>query len=86
MRDNMDGPKHWNIELEQIGPYYLTLAAWQPDSQFPPTYEIGVRIGKDFTLIQFSMPSLKAWNIAKKVIAKGGSLNTLQRIMERLDN
>jgi hypothetical protein len=73
------------IDEARISDIYLTLATWQPHQEYPKSYEIGFRSRYGFVLIQFRMPSRKAWDIVKRLTAKGRFPDKIQKVLDRLE-
>lgn len=72
------------IDCAIVNRICLTLATW--DTGFGPSYEIGFRYGDgDFQLIQWSgiSPS-KAWDIVKRLTAKGHSPERIMRVLDKI--
>lgn len=76
-------PKSVQLDRATIGETFLTLATW--DTGYGPSPEIGVRQNGGFTLVQWRrMPHAKAWEIAKRMAAKGRDARDIQRVLDRL--
>lgn len=73
------------LDKEFINGVHLTLVSWRPNPEYPASYEIGWRHRGGFELIQFSMPSRKAWDIVKRLTAKGRLASQIRKVLERLE-
>jgi hypothetical protein len=78
-------PKSERIDAFEANGIRLTLATWQSEPYYSPSYEIGFRRGEHFTLIQWSgIHSQKAWDIAKRMATKNKSADKIQKIFDRI--
>lgn len=75
-----------NLDSAQIGEVRLTLATWQPNPEYPPSFEIGYRYKNDFRLIQWRiLPSKVAWSIVQRLVKKDRNIFKIKEIISRIE-
>jgi len=80
----MENPRSIQIDRTVVNEICLTLATW--DSGYGPSPEIGFRYSDGgFHLIQWSgVSSKKAWDIVKRLTAKGYSPSRIMKVLDRI--
>jgi hypothetical protein len=78
-------PKSEQLDRIEVGDVFLTLASWQPEPFFHPSYEIGWQRGERFELIQFRMRKERAWAIVHKLVWKGKDPTIIRNIIDRIE-